>query len=385
MKSTLVVILAVLLAGCSGGDSKSDTTQRVTDPGTPLPSPSTSTDTAPFAAAPVAASSATRIPFIVGLTTVRAVSTPEGDYETLRAITSIDAAGYRIVTSGEVPGDDGDELVQVSVERKVLAADQSSARRMRTYFHDDDDETFPGTTPGFSAAVVNDLRSTNKAAITYLDVSALFGVSTIKRELSGTLTRVVDASPSLPVLVNGRMTQLPVIHAKGVLSDGSDSENFDYYMLDDPANPIILRGSSAGASSAIIRIEYPEPKASPTSIEGSLAKNETAEVYGIYFSFNRADIRPESERVLQEIAAILVAHPDWKLRIDGHTDGIGNDVANLDLSKRRAAAVANALVARYGIASGRLMTDGHGESSPQATNETPEGRARNRRVELRRQ
>ena len=344
-----------------------------------------STTNTSVSGAPITAASVTRIPFIVGLTSVRAVSTPAGDYETLRVITSIDASGYRIVTSGEVPGDDGEELVQVAVQRRVLAADQSGARRMRTYFHTDDDETFPGTTPGFSAVVINDLRNTDKASITYLDVGTFFGISTINRELSGTLTRIVDVSTSIPVLVNGRMTQLRVLHAKGVLSDGQDRENFDFYLLDDPANPIMLRSNGAGVSSAIIRIEYPEPRASPTSIESSLAKNEVAQVYGIYFSLNRADIRPESERILKEIASILVAHPDWKLRVDGHTDGIGNDVANLDLSKRRAVAVRDALVARYGIASARLTTDGRGESSPQATNETPEGRARNRRVELRRQ
>jgi outer membrane protein OmpA-like peptidoglycan-associated protein len=82
---------------------------------------------------------------------------------------------------------------------------------------------------------------------------------------------------------------------------------------------------------------------------------------------------------------VLKAHPQWKLRIDGHTDGIGNDAANLDLSKRRSAAVKAALVTRYGIEGGRLSTGGYGESRPQATNETPEGRARNRRVELRRE
>ena len=79
---------------------------------------------------------------------------------------------------------------------------------------------------------------------------------------------------------------------------------------------------------------------------------------------------------------MLKTHPDWKLQVDGHTDGVGNDAANLDLSKRRSAAVKAALVGRYGIADGRLSTAGHGESSPQATNDTAEGRARNRRVEL---
>ena len=70
------------------------------------------------------------------------------------------------------------------------------------------------------------------------------------------------------------------------------------------------------------------------------------------------------------------------MRIDGHTDGIGSDAANLDLSRRRAAAVKTALVKRYGIAADRLSTGGFGESQPKADNATPEGRALNRRVEL---
>jgi outer membrane protein OmpA-like peptidoglycan-associated protein len=89
--------------------------------------------------------------------------------------------------------------------------------------------------------------------------------------------------------------------------------------------------------------------------------------------------------VLKEIGGIMKAHPDWKLRVDGHTDGIGNDKANADLSRRRADAVKAALVTRYGIDAARLTTAGYGESAPQDTNDTPEGRARNRRVELRRE
>ncbi|HWG71730.1 MAG TPA: OmpA family protein, partial [Steroidobacteraceae bacterium] len=78
----------------------------------------------------------------------------------------------------------------------------------------------------------------------------------------------------------------------------------------------------------------------------------------------------------------LKKNPDWKLNIVGHTDGIGNDAANLSLSRRRSAAVKAALVDRYGIAADRLSTEGFGASQPQARNDTPEGRARNRRVEL---
>lgn len=85
---------------------------------------------------------------------------------------------------------------------------------------------------------------------------------------------------------------------------------------------------------------------------------------------------------LEEIAEVLRRHRDWKLRIAGHTDGIGGDQQNLDLSKRRAAAVKDALVKKYSIAAGRLETTGFGKSQPKDTNDTLEGRAHNRRVEL---
>ncbi len=81
----------------------------------------------------------------------------------------------------------------------------------------------------------------------------------------------------------------------------------------------------------------------------------------------------------------MTDNPDWKLRVDGHTDNIGGDAHNLDLSKRRAASVKSALVERYHISADRLTTNGFGASSPIDRNDTLEGRARNRRVELSRE
>lgn len=324
----------------------------------------------------------TRVPFVEGLTTVRAVSEARGDYETLRVIDSITADGYRVTASGEVPADDGARMLEINVVRTVRAADQRSARRMRTWFHTGDARQYTGTVPGFSAAVVTDLRKTGAAEITFLDVGAMFGMSVVRRELSGTISRVKGGTTSVPMLVNGRRTQLPVIHAKGRLSDGMDSVPFEFHVLDDPHNPIVLRSRGAGASSNLVRIEYPEPKAAARSLERSLATNRSADIYGIYFSFASAVIRPQSARVLQEIAATLAAHPDWTLRLDGHTDGVGGEAANLDLSRRRAAAVKTALVERHRISASRLTTGGLGESRPKGSNDEPEGRALNRRVEL---
>jgi outer membrane protein OmpA-like peptidoglycan-associated protein len=117
-------------------------------------------------------------------------------------------------------------------------------------------------------------------------------------------------------------------------------------------------------------------------LEESLAKTGRADVYSIYFAFNSDEIREESEPTLQEIADVLRRHPDWKLAIEGHTDSIATDAYNLQLSQKRAAAVKNALVSKKDITSPRLTTAGFGESRPKDTNDTLDGRARNRRVEL---
>ena len=103
------------------------------------------------------------------------------------------------------------------------------------------------------------------------------------------------------------------------------------------------------------------------------------------FDFNSDRIREQSEPTLREIAEVLRRHRGWQLAIEGHTDSIASDQFNLELSARRAAAVKAALTGRYGIAEGRLTTSGAGESRPEDLNDTPEGRARNRRVELVRQ
>jgi outer membrane protein OmpA-like peptidoglycan-associated protein len=120
-------------------------------------------------------------------------------------------------------------------------------------------------------------------------------------------------------------------------------------------------------------------------IERTLADTGKVDIYSIFFSFNSDVIRQESEPVLKDIADVLKKHPDWRLGVNGHTDGIGTDQFNLDLSKRRAAAVKDALVKRHGIDAQRLVTSGFGKSQPKDTNDTIEGRAHNRRVELIRQ
>ncbi len=89
--------------------------------------------------------------------------------------------------------------------------------------------------------------------------------------------------------------------------------------------------------------------------------------------------------MLKEIADVMAKNPAWKLSVEGHTDNIGGAASNQDLSARRAAAVRQALVGGHHVAADRLTPAGFGASRPKETNDTLEGRARNRRVELVRQ
>lgn len=107
-----------------------------------------------------------------------------------------------------------------------------------------------------------------------------------------------------------------------------------------------------------------------------------ASVYGIYFDFNKADIKPESEFAIKEIAKLLQENKGLKLYVVGHTDNVGTIDYNMKLSKQRADAVLNELVTKYKIQPSRLSSYGVGSLSPAVSNKTEEGRAKNRRVEL---
>jgi OOP family OmpA-OmpF porin len=105
-------------------------------------------------------------------------------------------------------------------------------------------------------------------------------------------------------------------------------------------------------------------------------------VYGIYFDTGKSDIKPESEKAVGEIAKLLKNDATLKVYVVGHTDNVGGLEANMKLSQGRADAVVQALVGSHGIAAARLKAYGDGPFAPVASNDTEEGRAKNRRVEL---
>jgi len=107
-----------------------------------------------------------------------------------------------------------------------------------------------------------------------------------------------------------------------------------------------------------------------------------AAVYGIYFDTGSSVIKPESEAAISEIAKLLQKDAALKLYVVGHTDNVGTLSSNTKLSQDRAASVVTALTGKHGIAAGRLNPQGVASLCPVASNDTEEGKAKNRRVEL---
>jgi outer membrane protein OmpA-like peptidoglycan-associated protein len=129
------------------------------------------------------------------------------------------------------------------------------------------------------------------------------------------------------------------------------------------------------AATAVCQPPPPPPAPPPGPVAQKLV------LRGVHFAFNRADIRPEDEPVLDEAADTIKANPNAKIQVNGYCDSIGSAAYNLKLSQRRAEAVANYLTNK-GVSASQLTAQGFGKTNFVATNRTREGRAQNRRVEL---
>ena len=331
-----------------------------------------------------------QVPLCAGLTIVGAVSEPEGDYEPIITLDGVDTAGVRLRYTADVRMRSG-AIRKVEVRRMVRRDDLDSATMTMPWFDDRAAITMPGTTAiGTSRAVLRALKA-GTARVGLFDAGSSsyparrdVQPNMYQFERPFLLRTVRGGARQLMVMVNGVAVALPVIEARGE----SFGDRLELIVLDDEANP--SGPADGGAAIAqVVKISYhcPSARGAPSAsasspLERSLLETGRVEVYDIYFDFNSDRIREQSEPTLREIGELLRRHPDWALGIEGHTDSIAGDQFNLELSARRAAAVKAALVGRYGIARERLTTSGAGESRPKERNDTPEGRARNRRVEL---
>ena len=121
--------------------------------------------------------------------------------------------------------------------------------------------------------------------------------------------------------------------------------------------------------------------ADASGMEAAINASGSVALYGINFDTGKATIQAGSDKVLGEIAKLMKARTDWRFEVQGHTDNVGQKAANQALSEQRAAAVVGWLM-QNGVAASRLVPKGYGDGIPVADNTTEEGRAKNRRVEL---
>lgn len=131
----------------------------------------------------------------------------------------------------------------------------------------------------------------------------------------------------------------------------------------------------------------PLPFSVSSSLDKSYLENQIETkgkviLYGIYFDRDKAIVKPESFTLIEQISKLMLSNSKLKIRIEGHTDGDGSDGYNQTLSENRAKAIYDLLISKYQVPSSQLETVGYGESRPIGDNETSEGKAKNRRVEL---
>ncbi|HLV87698.1 MAG TPA: OmpA family protein [Candidatus Sulfotelmatobacter sp.] len=122
--------------------------------------------------------------------------------------------------------------------------------------------------------------------------------------------------------------------------------------------------------------------ATAAELTGGLGATGHVVVNGIFFDTGKSEVKPESATALDQIAKVLQQDPKLKIYVVGHTDNVGALPSNVELSRQRAAAVVKVLTTQYRVSADRLLPYGAGPYMPRASNDSDEGRAQNRRVEL---
>ena len=185
--------------------------------------------------------------------------------------------------------------------------------------------------------------------------------------------------------------ELPAVRVTGQLAYSGNVRPWEFYLLDHPTLPLTLRFAVGGVGQSfpfeaevtreIVKIDFPDPQRQVSVVESGLTTECRAEVPGLYFDFNKATIDARSKPALQSMADLLKRHP-WSVTVEGHTDNVGTDRYNQDLSQRRAAAVKDALVRDYADRRLKTLVGRIRRQTIRETNETiagrrePPGRAR---------
>lgn len=264
--------------------------------------------------------------------------------------------------------------------RDVLIRDWQSARAYVLGHSARMPVVIPGSTSlGISSAVLQELRSTGRAALT------LIHSENLDRIECNLATTAVDVR--VPMIVEDRIFDVPTVQARVNCGSGNRTGTGQFVFANDVNNPVLIESTlnfSWERRPRTVRVtRIVAGLGLQAEMRHALDTLGTYDVYGLLFDFDSATLRPETAQLVREIAVMLQQNPNWTILIAGHTDSTGGAEHNMRLSERRADSVKQALISN-GVAASRLQSVGHGMSKPKADNSTLAGRAINRRVEFRR-
>ena len=191
------------------------------------------------------------------------------------------------------------------------------------------------------------------------------------------MRRSATAPVKFPVLLNGKRVELDAVHATGQMALGSAKRPFETVILDHPVHPLSLRvayGPRDGSfpfqpdfAREIVRIDVPGSEVPPSALEADCR----VELQGLYFDFNQGDAEAADRTArCARLQPRCGRSPQGRFTIAGHSDNIGGDRYNEDLSARRAASAKAALVRDHGVDAARLSTMGFGSRRPIESNAT---------------
>jgi outer membrane protein OmpA-like peptidoglycan-associated protein len=264
-----------------------------------------------------------------------------------------------------------DYTIEFDLLTMGLGSNTSSQAKLGVSLNDDN--SFDWYKSGKNAASVQ-LPVGQYAAFDIAVWNKINNETTINNRVQADVRTAVLNQPHIAIAVNGQRFRLWVNETKYVdvpklVADNAlDYLRFEPSTLADGEERLFIKNLKIAAGGVDLRKKL--------MAEGRVTTN------GILFDVGSATIQPRSMGIIRQISQVMQEENALKLKIVGHTDADGGDAANLELSKKRADAIKNALTNTYGISGDRLLTEGKGESVPVGDNTTAEGKAQNRRVEF---
>ena len=264
--------------------------------------------------------------------------------------------------------------------RQISVADRATASTLVLGYNAKMPKVIPQTTTlGTSAAVLEQLRGTGSAPMSIIYDAEL-------NKADGVL-QLTDGNAKFSVQMGEEVVEVPAVTATGTFKSRGKSASGTFTFLNNKNNPILLEYNISFTGEKVPRTERVVRAVPGKSMQGemeqALATIGKFRTYGIHFDFDKASIRRESAALIADMATTLQNNPLWTIRITGYTDSIGKPAYNVKLSQARAESLKSALVAQ-GIQPERMTTVGAGPDNPVGSNDTLQGRALNRRVELER-